>query len=166
MNRNRWKHSLSGPKNKKNNAPFGFKVPEDSPGFMLWQMTVAWQDAIRQALKPYNISHIQHVILAILLWFEKSEEAPTQISLSRMANLDKMTVSKALRSLEERGYVKRYESETDSRAKQMELTPRGRELATILVPLVEKTDETFFAPLQGDIRKVFIRNMKVLGKKF
>ncbi len=153
------------PKNTQNKAPFGFQVPEDSPGFMLWQMTVAWQDAIKRALKPYNISHIQHVILAILLWFERSDEAPSQITLSRMANLDKMTVSKALRSLEERGYVTRYASESDSRAKQMELTEKGRELASILVPLVEKTDEVFFERLKGDTRKVFIRNMWLLGQK-
>ena len=154
---------MNAPKTPKNKAPFGFKVPEESPGFMLWQMTMAWQDALKKALKPYNVSHIQHVILAILLWFEKSDEAPTQISLSRMANLDKMTVSKALRSLEERSYVKRYESKTDSRAKQMELTARGRELALILVPLVEKADEIFFAHLKGEARKTFIENMRLLG---
>ena len=132
---------------------------------MLWQMTVAWQEAIKRALKPYNVSHIQHVILAILLWFEKADEAPSQISLSRMANLDKMTVSKALRSLEDRGYVKRYASASDSRAKQMELTSRGRELASILVLLVEKTDEIFFSRLKGEARKTFIRTMKMLGQK-
>lgn len=165
MSLSRRKPSSNGQKDTKNKVPFGFDIPEDSPGFMLWQMTVAWQEAIKRALKPYNVSHVQHVILAILLWFEKSDEAPTQISLSRMANLDKMTVSKALRSLESRGYVKRYESEIDSRAKHMELTQKGRELASILVPLVEKTDEVFFARLKGETRKVFIRNMRLLSSK-
>ncbi len=157
---------MNVPKTPKNKAPFEFKVPEESPGFMLWQMKMAWQDALKKALKLYNVSHIQHVILAILLWFEKSDEAPTQIALSRMASLDKMSVSKALKSLEGRGYVKRYESESDSRAKQMELTAKGRDLANILVPLVEKTDEVFFARLKGEARKVFIQNMKLLGQQF
>jgi len=150
-------------KNGKNKAPFGFEIPEDSPGFMLWQMTAAWQHCIRSTLKPYNISHIQHVILAVLLWLEKSEISPTQNDIARMANLDKMGVSKSLKKLAKDGYVKRYESKSNSRAKQVELTKKGVELATILVPLVEKTDEEFFSRLQGEVRKIFIQNMRHLA---
>lgn len=151
-------------KKNKNKEFFGFEIPEDSPGFMLWKMTSAWQHCIRQTLKPYNISHIQHVVLAVLLWFEKSCVSPTQIDVVHMVNLDKMTVSKSVKKLVKDGYVKSYESKTDSRAKQMELTKKGRDLAVILIPLIEKTDEDFFGHLKGEERKVFIKTMYHLAE--
>lgn len=48
--------------------PFGFEVPEDSPGFLLWQTTMIWQRQIKKALEQYNVSHAQFVMMATLIW--------------------------------------------------------------------------------------------------
>jgi len=42
----------------------------DSPGFMLWRVTNAWQAAQRAALHPCGLTHIQLVLLASLTWLE------------------------------------------------------------------------------------------------
>jgi DNA-binding MarR family transcriptional regulator len=127
--------------------PFGFEKPLDSPGFLLWQTTMVWQRNIKKALDPYEISHPQFVLMATLLWFEAHGYDTTQTLMIQWSKLDKMTVSKSLRKLETRGFVKRAEHETDTRAKSVILTERGKEMIHILVPLVEKTDETFFGVL-------------------
>lgn len=124
--------------------PFGFDTPEDSPGFLLWQTTVVWQRQIKRALEPYNISHPQFVIMTTLMWFEAHHYDTTQILIVNWSKLDKMTVSKSLRKLVALGFVHRIEHETDTRAKSVSLTEKGKEMLRSLVPIVEGIDSTFF----------------------
>ncbi len=145
-----------------NSSSFGFEAPEDSPGFLLWQTTVTWQRVIKKTLDIYDISHAQFVIMAVLLWFEEHQERPTQIAIARLSKLDKMTVSKSLKKLVSLGYMSREESQQDTRAKWVHLTPQGKKLASTLVPIVEKIDETFFGALGQDERQGLIRSLNKL----
>lgn len=131
------------------NLPFGFERPEDSPGFLLWQTTMVWQRQIKKALEPYPISHAQFVIMATLLWFEANHYVTTQILIAYKTKLDKMTVSKSLKNLVSLGYVNRMEHETDTRAKTVSLTHKGKEMVHTLVPIVEKIDSLFFGKLSA-----------------
>lgn len=126
------------------NLPFGFDRPEDSPGFLLWQTTMIWQRQIKRALEAYDISHAQFVIMAMLMWFEAHHYDTTQILIVNWSKLDKMTVSKSLRKLTELGYVNRIEHETDTRAKSVSLTEKGKGMVRTLVPVVEGIDSIFF----------------------
>jgi MarR family transcriptional regulator, organic hydroperoxide resistance regulator len=128
-------------------SSFGFAKPEDSPGFLLWQTTMSWQRLIKKALEPYEVSHAQFVLLALLLWFEECGEAVTQVTLVKWSKLDKMTVSISLKKLVSRGLVERHEHKTDTRAKTVLLTDAGRVLIKQLVPVGEAVDDDFFAGL-------------------
>jgi MarR family transcriptional regulator, organic hydroperoxide resistance regulator len=127
------------------NSAFSFEKPEHSPGFLLWQTMVTWQRLIKKALDPYDISHAQFVILANVLWFEGIKQKPTQILIVRSTKLDKMTVSTSLKKLVADGLIKRREHESDTRAKAVQLTVKGKAMASELVPIVEKIDQDFFA---------------------
>lgn len=126
------------------NSVFGFDKAEDSPGFLLWQTTITWQRLIKKALDPYSISHAQFVILAITLWYESHNEEVSQSLLIQQSKLDKMTVSKSLKKLVAQGYIKRIEHPQDTRAKSVYLTKKGKEIASKLVPMIEKIDKAFF----------------------
>ena len=138
------------------NSPFGFDRPEDSPGFLLWQTTITWQRFIKKALDPYDIPHAQFVILAILLWFEGKKQEVTQIFIARQSKLDKMTVSKSLKNLATKGFIHRAEHKKDTRAKSVQLTPKGKAMAIKLVPIVEKIDEQFFGIIKKADQKCLI----------
>jgi DNA-binding MarR family transcriptional regulator len=129
---------------------FNFVQPEDSPGFLLWQTTIIWQRLIKKALDPYQISHAQFVILACALWFEEMMEELTQVLIVRQSKLDKMTVSKSLKKLANLKLIKRAEHETDTRAKSVQLTIKGKTLITKLIPIVEKIDGKFFITVHND----------------
>lgn len=131
----------------KTKSAFGYEVPEDSPGLLLWQTTVTWQRLIKKALDAYGISHSQFVIMAVLLWFEEHKEDPTQVAISRLSKLDKMSISKSLKKLIALGYIRREESRKDTRAKWVNLTPKGKDLVSKLIPVVEGIDEEFFTIL-------------------
>lgn len=137
--------------------PFGFEKPEDSPGFLLWQTTITWQRLIKKALEPYEVSHAQFVIMAILHWFKLHQVDTTQILIVNWSKLDKMTVSKSLKKLVLQGLVNRVEHGTDTRAKSVSLTKAGETLTCQLVPIVEKIDEEFFGKLPKRDEKSLIQ---------
>jgi DNA-binding MarR family transcriptional regulator len=63
------------------------------------------------------------------------------------AKLDKMTLSKAIRKLEESGLVRREPSTTDTRAMQVRFTVPGRKLIHRAIIAVERADDEFFSCL-------------------
>ena len=127
--------------------------------------STTWERLIKKALKPYHVSHTQHVILAILLWFEEHGNKATQVALVRWSKLDKMTVSIALKTLSAQGLVLRIEHAADTRAKQVTLTEKGRALAQELVLIVEKLDAAFFGSLSRTDEKELIRILGDVIKK-
>jgi DNA-binding MarR family transcriptional regulator len=143
------------------NLPFGFDRPEDSPGFLLWQTTMIWQRQIKKALEIYDISHAQFVIMATLMWFKAHHYDTTQIQIVNWSKLDKMTVSKSLKKLVSLEYVHRIEHETDTRAKSVSLTKKGKDMVRKLVPIVEKIDSKFFGNASDQEEKKLI---KILSK--
>lgn len=142
-------------------SAFGFEAPEDSPGFLLWQTTVTWQRLIKKALEPHDISHAQFVIIAVALWLEEHQQDPTQIAIARLSKLDKMTVSKSLKKLANQSYVNRKESHNDTRAKWVHLTPKGKNLVSKLIPIVEQIDAEFFGTVPKMDQQTLIQ---ILGK--
>lgn len=142
-------------------SAFGFEVPEDSAGFLLWQTTITWQRLIKKALDVHDISHAQFVVMAVLLWFEEHHEDPTQIAIAHFSKLDQMTVSKSLKKLITQGYIKREESQKDTRAKWVYLTPKGQKLASKLVPIVEDIDAEFFGNVTPKDQQSLVQ---ILGK--
>src|SRR5260370_38642461 len=79
--------------------PTRFGGPAESPGFLLWKISNAWQRRQRIALQPYGLTHSQFVVLATATWFGASETL-TQSRISRLSGIDPMTTSQVLRSLE------------------------------------------------------------------
>lgn len=129
-------------------SSFHFKKPKESPGLLLWQVTILWQRRLKKSLEPYGITHPHFTIMAILLWLEENNQEPTQTKLIAFSKLDKMTISHALKVLSDKGYLKRREDPIDSRAKLVTLTVDGKRLITQLVPLVESIDRQFFCSIE------------------
>lgn len=118
----------------------------DSPGLLLWQVTNRWQSAVRSALQPFELTHVQFVLLASLTWL--SREGPvTQKRLADHAVTDPMMTSQVLRALEKRGLVGRDVDLADRRARAVRVTAQGAELANAAVVAVERCDRDFFGAL-------------------
>jgi len=147
---------------KKNNKKiFSVDTPEESSGFLLWQVTNLWQREIKKALEQYNLTHSQFVLLASVLWLSEHKKIVTQILLSSHTKIDPMTTSTVLRTLQKRGLLERQEHLTDTRAKIITLTAGGRKIAIRAVKTVEKFDDGFFHPL-GDKAKDFNTKLNLL----
>ena len=133
--------------------PTGSKVtgqrslePDESPGFVLWRVTLRWQRVMSRALRPLGLTHVQFVILASAWWLTRvAAEKPSQRRLAEHAATDPMMTSQVLRVLESQGLVVRKADPDDSRALLLAVTDRGARLAQRAVRVVEAADAEFFA---------------------
>jgi MarR family transcriptional regulator, organic hydroperoxide resistance regulator len=130
--------------------PFTSRVrqPSDSPGFLLWKVSNAWQRAIRAALAPFGLTHGQFVLLTTATWYGAERESPlTQAQLAELASVDIMTTSQVVRALEKARLLRRAVLASDTRARAITVTPAGVELVGRAVVAVETADAAFFEPL-------------------
>jgi DNA-binding MarR family transcriptional regulator len=118
--------------------------PDDSPGFVLWHVTLSWQRHIAAALAPLDLTHVQFVLLATAWWLNSQGEDPNQLTLSRRAGTDAKMTSQVLRKLEAKGLLRREIDAADTRAKRLRVTDRGAELAVQALAIVEAADAAFF----------------------
>jgi DNA-binding MarR family transcriptional regulator len=129
-----------------------YRDEKESPGFLLWQVTNAWQRDIRRALEPLELTQPQFVLLFSCKWLNESQGTTgvTQVQLAQHAKMDVNVTSQVLRTLEKKGYVKRSPHPRDTRANVITTTPSGDELASRAVKAVEAADEAFFSGLGED----------------
>jgi len=134
-----------------NKEIFQVDSAEDSPGFLLWQVSSMWQRRINAGLKPFDLTHAQFVLLASLTWLASQDKPLTQADLASHAKMDVMMTSNVLRTLEEKKLIARNPHPTDTRAKSLAVTGKGRDLAAQAVAVVEKIDSDFFSSLENSI---------------
>jgi len=128
-------------------SPFKHTKADDSAGFLLWKITALWQRKLSEVLGEFGITQTQYAMLASLRWFEEQNEPTTQAHLVEHAKIDKMTVSKAIRKLEEDGFVLREQSSSDSRATNVRFTAQGKKVIQKAIVAIENADEEFFSCL-------------------
>lgn len=120
---------------------------DESIGLLLWQVTLAWQRAMRAALEPHDLTHVQFVLLTSAWWLGAHEEPPTQQRIADHAGTDTMMTSQVLRRLAARQLITRELDDKDARARRILLTDAGRAVLTDALADVEATDAEFFAAL-------------------
>ncbi|EDM34626.1 transcription regulator [Pedobacter sp. BAL39] len=130
---------------------FHFKKPEDSPGYLLGQLTMLWQRKQKRVLDPLDLTHTQFALLCALAWLSRDSDKVTQVDIANQGNADRMMVSKVLRTLEEKKFITRYEHPTDTRAKTIKLTPEGEVVLQKAIVAVETADLDFFHKLGADL---------------
>jgi DNA-binding MarR family transcriptional regulator len=118
--------------------------PHDSPGLLLWKVSNAWQRQQRAALKAFDLTHAQFVLLAAAAWYGASETL-TQARLSELSGVDVMTTSQIVRALEAAGLLRRDPHPVDPRAKALVVTAAGRARVKKAIVAVEEVDDAFFA---------------------
>lgn len=147
------------------NTDFTFTKPEESPGFLLWQVTNLWQRELKKALEKFNLTHSQFVILASIHWLTLNKQNVTQILLSHHTKMDPMTTSTVLKTLQAKGFVNRREHETDTRAKTVKLTSAGLKNIKQAIKKVELFDSQFFGTLNKQTKGFNAKLLLLLNNK-
>ncbi|RAJ75426.1 DNA-binding MarR family transcriptional regulator [Chitinophaga dinghuensis] len=106
-----------------------------------------WQEATQ-----YGLSPIQIQVLTYLLHYP--EEKRTVTSLASYFNMTKATISDAVKSLEQKKYLVRKASLTDTRSHSLQLVKEGKAIA--------KKVERFAQPLQDSVELTPVKEQGAL----
>lgn len=141
---------------------FPFADPEDSQGFLLWQIHMGWLRRMNAALRSLDLTFTQFSLLAALAWLQYEENAAIpQYKVARHIQLDKMTTSKVIATLKKKKLLQIRRDPADKRLHRMTLTDNGRQALDQAFQLVYATDEKFFR-LLGPNRNAFYKGSKFL----
>jgi len=141
-----------------------FQNSNESPGLLFWQASILWQRKIKDALRIYDITHTQFVILAVTHELNEKKSCVTQNDISNFSMIDVMTVSTTLRLLEKKSLIIRENHPTDTRAKHIMNTVQGEEIIKTVNPIVEAVDNEFFFS-KGEKLDTFISLLSELKEK-
>ena len=100
-------------------------------------------------ITPLGLTNAQYSVLAPLLGMERRGVRPSQRQLADFTGLEPLYVSKLARSLEQAGLLERAGHPDDSRAVQLSLTDRGRDVAAQATARVRALQDELTAPLGG-----------------
>jgi DNA-binding MarR family transcriptional regulator len=143
---------------------FHFQNPEDSPGYLLGQLTMLWHRKLKRVLDPLDLTHTQFALLCALAWLARENDQVTQVDIANQGNADRMMVSKVLRTMEEKKFVTRQEHPTDTRAKTIRLTPEGEKVLQKAIVSVETADLAFFQGLGTDLKTFNAKMAALIGQ--
>lgn len=118
--------------------------PKEDIGYLIWQITKFWQRGKHRALDEFGLTSSQLEILGAVFHLTKEGKEITQILLSQETHIDPMTTSTILRNLQKKGLIMRKESETDTRARIVELTRDGNDLFEKAVSKIRMIYENIF----------------------
>jgi DNA-binding MarR family transcriptional regulator len=102
-----------------------------------------------ERLKSFEMIGPQFAMLKLL----SIEGRMTQVQLGGYMAMDKATMVRMIDGLEQRQYVKRVQSETDRRAKWLELTPAGKKMISKLNQMRDEAEAELLAPLTATEKK-------------
>ena len=125
--------------------------PEGSLCYRLKHAYHAWTRHFDAALRPLGLTHVQFIALHAIERHRQRGEIPSQVQVAAATQLDPMMISKILRLLEQRGYLKRSQHPADPRANALHLTHAGDALVRAAIPVVRDAHAAFFdCRLDGD----------------
>jgi MarR family transcriptional regulator, organic hydroperoxide resistance regulator len=127
-----------------------FDNANKSPGFLLWKTQLLWRRQIEHALKAYDLTHTQFVILTSTAYLTRNNKHITQVELAEHTLCDINTTSQVLRALERKLLIKRLYQPGNTKCKYPVLTELGYNLLKPAIKAVEDIDSYFFERLSLD----------------
>ena len=123
--------------------------PSDSLGFLVWQVTHAWQRHVEEQLEPFGLTHLQFVMLISTAWHMKQGETPNQAALARWVGIHPMQVSQVVKILIRKHLMLREKMPNDARAHRLALTAEGLARVGAAVPVMKAAHHSFFDAVRG-----------------
>ena len=127
----------------------------------LSEITSSWNKIAAEELTPYGLKG-GYVVYLIALF--KSTEGLTAANLSEMCNRDKAEVSRAVRALESKGFLKRDLTKSGNYRAKITLTEEGRNITHEIRERIKLIVETAGTGLSEDERESFYTSLDMISK--
>lgn len=117
---------------------------------------------VTQGLKKFNIGSGQIMFLLELYY----SDGVRQEELSTFLNIDGANTTRAIKKLEEVGYITRKQDQEDKRAYRVFLTENAMEIKDELFSLMRSWEEELLSALTREEQSIFIELLKKIGHSF
>lgn len=120
-----------------------------------------WNKIATDELRPYGLKG-GYVVYLIALF--KAPHGLTAANLTQMCNRDKAEVSRAIRALEEKGFVTRTNTTATNYRACIALTEKGRQVTHTLRERVKLVVEKGGEGLSDSEREIFYSSLEIISK--
>jgi len=120
----------------------------------LQKLQSEWTSLSRKILKSYDITYPQFRVLNGMYELQDSGKRMTQAMISEHTGIDVMTLSTIIRNLENRKLIRRQESRSDTRAKNVYLTTIGFNFIEEMEPIINEAANDFFEEYSSDLKYI------------
>lgn len=134
-------------------------TPNEDISYLIWRISKIWQRGKQKILEEFGLTGPQLELLGAIYHMSKLKMETTQIVLSQETDIDPMTTSTILRNLERKGLISRKESQTDTRARIVEVTEEGFKIFTKAILKVKESQDVLFENLDKDALKEQLQNL-------
>ena len=107
--------------------------PERSFGRSISRLNVYKNIYLSRALEPYGLGSGQYIFLLYLYHMEGA----SQDELTDSLLVDKATTARAVKKLEEKGFIKRSRDQSDKRIQRLRITQKGAQFKPILNQILD-----------------------------
>jgi DNA-binding MarR family transcriptional regulator len=119
--------------------------------YLVRQTQLATYRELDQALRDFGLTPAQYTALAIL---SRRGESLSSADLARRLGVTPQSANEIVATLGAQQLVSRAEDATDRRARQLQLTPKGRALLARCDAEVDRFEQAFFGALSAPERDV------------
>lgn len=108
---------------------------------------------ITKRMEKYNIGQGQFMFLLELY----IEDGRNQEELSKVLKIDKGTTARAIKKLEEEGYIERFKDEKDKRSNKIYLTQKGRDVKESIFSVLDDWERKMSEHLDESEKELMIK---------
>jgi MarR family transcriptional regulator, lower aerobic nicotinate degradation pathway regulator len=130
----------------------------ERPGYLLWRARHIADSIFTYECREFGITSSQYVVLAVV----KDTPGSDQVSISRIAGLDRFTTALVLSNLIKRKLITRERSATDRRRYSLRLSPQGQEMLKRIMPGASRARARLLSPFTRHEQQTFIRTLQHL----
>lgn len=135
-----------------------------SGGFFMWHLINNWQNQLDLALKNFQLTSTQWLLLFNLVKMNESSDEATTSTLAKSLNLHEVHVSDVIKVLVKKHLVHKLKLQSDQRKFKLTATSQGKLLAVEAHTTVIQTERKFFSSLTGTQRQQFAKLITELAQ--
>lgn len=117
--------------------------PRRYTGFTLWRKANDWERTLNQALKPFDITQSEILILISCAFLLQELGEITQVDIVEFIGVMPMSVSKTLKRLESNSLITRTTG-VDTRSKSVTVTKQGMDILVKTAKIILEMNDSFF----------------------
>jgi DNA-binding MarR family transcriptional regulator len=118
--------------------------PKQYAGYLIWQISNKWEQYVNSILKPFAITQSEYLHLVALTTLEQTTPHPTLVSIAKEAGCTIANTTKITKRLQAKSFVSIVKSSADKRAKSINITPSGKDVAMQAAFLLLQANNDFF----------------------